>query len=85
VTLRQTGDSLTIVAVKANPGWSYQIDQAGPDHEVEVHFTGPSGEIEFKAEADNGQVNVEVHGPQNGDSHDGETPSDSQQGDSPQE
>ena len=62
VTVSQSGDTLQVVAVDSSPGWSYKIDKAGPDHDVQVHFTAPSGgDGQFHAELHDGQIHVDVH------------------------
>ena len=60
-----SGESVTFAGATADPGWTVELEKAGPP-EVEVHFERNEGEeeeedeIEFHAKFEDGELVVTI-------------------------
>jgi hypothetical protein len=61
VTLRISGNTLLLVSVATNPGWSVTETEAEPTS-VHVHFKNGGSEVEFQATLSGGEIVVKGGG-----------------------
>ena len=62
VRITVSGESVTFAGATADPGWTVELEKAGPP-EVEVHFEkndDEADEVEFHAKIEDGELVVKI-------------------------
>jgi len=59
VSLRSTGEGVSLESASPKSGWTVEVEQTGPS-QVKLEFQDGSHEIQFSAEFSDGRVKIEI-------------------------